>query len=102
MTTAERAPPVQLKEGEQDKYDPTKIGDMIEKIKKERLEALEGVITDRQIKVINTMSSASQSSLKNLLFKIDQDEISRMKSLNMNEEKMDQATGNMAAMKFLA
>jgi hypothetical protein len=36
------------------------------------------------------------------LFKIDQEEIQRLKELNMTEEKMDVAVGNVSAMRFLA
>jgi hypothetical protein len=73
---------------------------MIAQIKKEREAALEGKMSDRQVKVINT--TTTQQNLKNLLFKIDQDEIERLKELNMTEEKMEVAAGNVAAMRFLA
>lgn len=43
-----------LDKSEEDKYDPTKVTEMIEFIKKQREAALEGRIQDRQIKVINT------------------------------------------------
>lgn len=46
-----------LDKGEEDKYDPTKVSEMIEFIKKQRDAALEGRISDRQIKVINTNNS---------------------------------------------
>jgi len=36
------------------------------------------------------------------LFKIDQEEIERLKELNMTEEKMEVAAGNLSAMRFLA
>lgn len=69
-TTADSMMPIRLGKEEEDKYDPTKVSDMIEQIKKQRESQLEGRINDRQIKVINTTSSGV--NLKDLLFNIDQ------------------------------
>lgn len=46
--------PIGLEKGEEDKYDPTKVGEMIDFIKKQRESQLEGRIEDRNIKVINS------------------------------------------------
>lgn len=100
MTTADSFKPQSLTGG--DEYDPTKLGDMIEKIKKERDAALEGKISDRQLKVINCNLNNNAQSIKQLLFKIDQDESDRMKELNLTEEKLEVAQGHASAMRFLA
>ena len=100
MTTADSFKPASLTAG--DEYDPTKLGEMIEKIKKEREAALEGKIKDKQIKVINCNLNNNAQSIKQLLFKIDQDEAERMKELNLTEEKLEVAQGHASAMRFLA
>lgn len=56
--------------GEDDKYDPTKVSNMIEEEKKRRKKALEGKQADRKITIINT-STKSQANLKELLFNLD-------------------------------
>lgn len=61
---------------------------------------MEGKIDDRSLKIINANSNGT--NLKQLLFKIDQDEIERLKELHMTEEKQNVSEGNMSAMKFLA
>ena len=58
-TTAEVIKPPGLSKAEEDKYDPTKVGDMIEQVKRQREQALEGKLTDRQIKVINGNNSGA-------------------------------------------
>lgn len=57
-------------DADDDKYDPTKVTQMIEEEKRRRLKQLEGKQADRQIKIINT-SAKTQSNLKELLFKLD-------------------------------
>lgn len=42
-----------MDEDTESKYDPTKVADMMIFIKNERMQALEGKISDRQIKIIN-------------------------------------------------
>lgn len=91
--------PIGLEKGEEEKYDPTKVSNMIEFIKKERESQLEGKIADRQIKVFN--STGTGANLKQLLFKIDEDDYKRMKEMRLSEEKLEQAQGQASALKFL-
>ena len=49
--------PPGLSKEQEDAYDPTKMIDMIEKVKKDRENALETKIADRQITVINYIKS---------------------------------------------
>lgn len=65
-------------DADDDKYDPTKVTQLIEEEKRRRLKQLEGKQANRQIKVINT-TAKTQSNLKELLFKLDQEEIERLK-----------------------
>ena len=61
--TGERMPPGM----NSDQYDPTKVINEIDQIKKERTAQLEGVIHDKDIKVFNT-NSGTGVNLKQLLF----------------------------------
>ena len=61
---------------------------------------MEGKIDDRQIKVINGNNSGA--NLKQLLFKIDEEEAARLSTMRMSEEKLEVAQGQASAMKFLA
>ena len=87
-------------DADEDKYDPTKVTNLIEEEKRRRLKQLEGKQADRQIKVINT-TAKTQSNLKELLFKLDQQEIERLKQMRLSEEKMEIAEGQTSALKFL-
>ena len=62
-----------LKGEDVDKYDPTKVINEIDQIKKQRASELEGIIQDKDVKVINSNTGTGQN-LKQLLFELDQKE----------------------------
>mmetsp|Transcript_3420 Transcript_3420/g.5793 ORF Transcript_3420/g.5793 Transcript_3420/m.5793 type:complete len:146 (-) Transcript_3420:251-688(-) len=85
---------------EEDKYDPTKVIDMINKIRRDREAQLEGKIADKNIQVFNSM--ANQQGLKNLLFRIDEEEAKKMADMKVDKEKLETSQDHFAAMKFIA
>jgi hypothetical protein len=62
---------------------------MVKFIKKQRESQLDGKIADRGIKVINTNNSVS--NLRQFLLEIDQKELTRMKEMHLNEDKLEVA-----------
>lgn len=67
--TGEILPKKGISEEEEARYDPTKVTEMIEFIKKQRESQLEGRIANRELKVINSLNNGA--NLKQLLFDID-------------------------------
>jgi hypothetical protein len=58
-----------LTEEEEDKYNPTKVTEMMNAIRRERESKLEGKQEDRQVKIFN--GNGDQQLIKSLLMKID-------------------------------
>lgn len=71
-TTGERLPPGILGQ-DADKYDPTKVINTIDQLKRERASQLEGKIENKDVKIFNT-NAGTGKNLKQLLFEIDQKE----------------------------
>lgn len=78
--------------GEDFKYDPTNVQKMIDDEKKRRFKSLEGKQADRKVKIINT-SAKSPANLKEMLFELDKQEIDRLQTMRLSEEKMEVAEG---------
>jgi hypothetical protein len=68
-TTGDKFSKPPLSSDIEDKYDPTKTQDLIDRIKKEREMALESKVDDRKIKIFN--SQGSNQNRKSILFQID-------------------------------
>lgn len=88
-TTGEKyMKPPGLDKEEEDKYDPTKVSEMTEFIKKQRLQQLEKSVPDRELKIFNAQGTGK--NLKQFLMELDAKEAERLKTLKISEEKLEQ------------
>ena len=91
--------PPGLGQEEEDKYDPTKVSQMTEFLKKERHAKLEKSVESREVKIFNAQGTGQ--NLKQFLMHLDEKEAERLKALRLTEEKLEQEQGNLSAMRFL-